>query len=147
MPAIYCGFGSADELTRYGPTIAVEIGFDPDFQPGGGRHPNLPPARLPALVDTGAIETCIDAELALSLNLPLVGSAQQVAGIGGTIDVNEYMAQIYIPELRFTILGPFPGVHLAAGGQPHYALIGRTFLRRFNMNYEGRTGAVVVSNE
>lgn len=147
MPAAYCGFGSADELTRYGPTIAVEIGLDRDFQPGGGRRPRLPSARLPALVDTGAIETCIDVDLAMALNLPIIDSDRQVSGVGGVLGVNEYMAQIYIPELNFTILGPFPGVHLAAGGQPHYALIGRTFLRRFNMNYEGRTGAVVVSND
>ena len=147
MPAAYCGFGSAYELNRNGPTIAVEIGFDPDFQPGVGRRPRLPPARLPALVDTGAIESCIDAELAVGLNLPIVNSGQQVSGVGGAIDVNEYMGQIYIPELNFTIQGPFPGVHLAAGGQQHYALIGRTFLRHFNMSYEGRTGAVVVSND
>ena len=147
MPAAYCGFGSAYELTRNGPTIVVEIGFDPDFQPGAGRRPNLPQTRFPALVDTGATESCIDAGLAMALNLPLVDGGGQVSGVGGTLDVNEYSAQIYIPELNFTILGTFPGVHLAAGGQPYYALLGRTFLRHFNMSYEGRTGAVVVSND
>ena len=83
----------------------------------------------------------------MALNLPLIDSGRRFSGVSGRLEANEYMAQIYIPELRFTILGPLPGVHLAAGGQPHYALIGRTFLRRFNMNYEGRTGAVVVSND
>ena len=82
----------------------------------------------------------------MRLNLPVL-ARRQVSGVGGTLDVNEYMAQIYVPELNFTILGPFAGVHLAAGHQPHYALIGRTFLQHFNMAYEGRTGSVILSND
>jgi hypothetical protein len=38
------------------------------------------------------------------------------------------------------------GVDLAAGGQIHRALIGRTFLRRFTMVYEGETGTVTLSS-
>ena len=146
MPATNCGFSNPYELTLRGPTISVEIGIDPDFRPGPGLRPALPPSPLPALVDTGALESCIDDELATSLNLPVV-SRRQVSGVGGTLDVNEYMAQIYVPELNFTILGPFAGVQLTAGGQRHYALIGRTFLRHFNMAYEGRTGSVIISND
>jgi len=37
-------------------------------------------------------------------------------------------------------------VDLIAGGQAHYALIGRTFLQSFTMVYEGRTGTVTLSN-
>ena len=146
MPAINCGFTDPYELTLRGPNITVEIGFDPDFQPGPGLRPVLPPNRFQALVDTGALESCIDDELAAMLNLPIVGR-QQVFGVGGALAVNEYMAQIYIPALQFTIMGPFAGVHLIAGEQRHYALIGRTFLRYFNMAYEGRTGSVIISNE
>ena len=58
-----------------------------------------------------------------------------------------YLAQIYIPGLEFTIVGPFDSANLAASGQPYYALIGRTFLRHFNMAYEGRTGSVIISND
>lgn len=146
MPAINCGFTDPYDLTLRGPTIAVEIGFDPDFRPGPGLRPVLSPNRFQALVDTGALESCIDDELAAMLNLPIVGR-QQVSGVGGALDVNEYMAQIYIPELHFTILGPFAGARLTAGGQRHYALIGRTFLRHFNMAYDGRTGSVILSND
>ena len=85
-------------------------------------------------MDTGALESCVDDELAMSLHLPIIGR-RQVSGVGGTLDVNEYMAQIYVPELNFTILGPFAGAQLTAGGQRHYALIGRTFLMHFNMAY------------
>ena len=147
MPTVNCGFNGGYQLTRHGPTIAVAIGFDPDYRQGPSTRPNLPPNRYPALVDTGAVATCIDAELAMLLDLPVMSSKQPVSGIGGRADANEYMAQIYIPELDFTIAGPFVGVHLRAGGQPHYALLGRTFLRHFSMHYDGRTGAVIISND
>jgi hypothetical protein len=41
--------------------------------------------------------------------------------------------------------GEFAGVHLTAGGQRHQALIGRTFLRRFHMTYDGLTGEVTIA--
>ena len=146
MPSASCGFSNPHELTLNGPTVVVEIGIDTDFQPGRGLRPALPANPLHALVDTGASESCIDNTLAMRLDLPVVAH-RRVSGVGGALDVNEYMAQIYIPELNFTILGPFAGVHIAGGGQPYYALIGRTFLRHFSMAYEGRTGSVIISND
>ena len=147
MPTVNCGFRDPYELVNHGPTIAVTIGFDPDYQPGAGARPNLLPNRYPALVDTGAVESCIDAELAMLLNLPVLHSNRPVAGVGGIINANEYMAQIYIPELDCTIMGPFVGAHLRASGQPYDALLGRTFLNHFGMHYDGRTGAVTISND
>lgn len=58
-----------------------------------------------------------------------------------------HLAQIYIPAIGGSILGKFAGVHLIAGQQPHYALIGRTFLRHFTMTYEGATGRVIISDD
>ena len=69
-----------------------------------------------------------------------------VAGISGPVD-NVHLAQIHIPNLNVNILGPLVGVHLTAGGQPHYALIGRTFLRNFEMTYDGKSGAVTIRAE
>ncbi len=129
---------------RIGPTLPVEIGFDPSFRAVAGPRPSLPPHRFPALVDTGAIESCIDSALASTLNLPIV-DRQPVAGAHGSGEVNTHLAQIYVPALGVTVYGAFAGVHLTAGGQPHYALIGRTFLRNFTMVYKGRTGAVTLS--
>jgi hypothetical protein len=40
-----------------------------------------------------------------------------------------------------------PVVDRAAGGQRHFALLGRTFLRNFTMTYEGRAGVVTISND
>ena len=147
MATANCGFdGRPDALVQYGPTILVQIGFDPEFGLSASRHPNLPANTFHALVDTGATESCIDSALAIELNLPVV-DRRLVAGVHGANEVNVHLAQIHIPALPHTIVGMFAGVHLTAGGQPYSALIGRTFLRNFNMTYEGRTGAVVISND
>ena len=152
MPTTKCGFddqtgqSGRDVLALYGPTLFVQIGFDPGSRPIDGSNPNLPPDRHPALVDTGATESCIDSELALVLNLPVV-DRQKVAGVHGADTVNVHLAQIHVPSLDFTVYGRFAGVHLRAGGQPHFALIGRTFLQNFTMTYEGRTGNVILSND
>ena len=50
-----------------------------------------------------------------------------------------------MPALQFTIYGRFFGVHLEAGGQIHRALMGRDFLYKFLMVYEGYTGTVTIS--
>ena len=133
-------------MRLYGPTIAVEIGFDSNFQAGTGNRPLLRAGPLPALVDTGAAESCIDSALAVTLQLPVV-DRQQISGVGGAVEVNVYLAQIYIPELQHVIHGTFSAVHLSTGGQPHYALMGRTFLRNYTMTYHGRNGTVTLSND
>ena len=140
------GYNNPLDLIQYGPTINVQIGYDPDYRPTPGQRAQLPPELLPALVDTGAQESALDAELANSLNLP-VQKRHQIAGAGGLFETTIYLAQIYIPELDFTIEEPFDSANLTSSGQPYSALIGRTFLRHFNMAYEGRTGSVIISND
>ena len=122
------------------------MGFDSNFQAGTGIRPVLQSGPLPALVDTGAAESCIDSALAVALQLPIV-DRQHISGVGGVVEVDVHLAQIYIPELQHIIHGVFSAVHLTAGGQTHYALIGRTFLRNYTMTYHGRTGAVTLSND
>jgi allophanate hydrolase subunit 1 len=58
-----------------------------------------------------------------------------------------HLAQVHIPTLAFTIYGAFAGVHLQAGGQAHWALLGRTFLQTFTLTYNGRTGTVIISSD
>jgi len=126
--------------------MQVQIGLDPLFEGGQLSHPNLPAQLRPALVDTGAQESCIDSELARALDLPVV-DRRNVAGAHGAEALNYHLAQIYVPEIQGTIVGQFAGVHLVAGGLPFLALIGRTFLQYFTMNYDGRTGQVTLSND
>jgi hypothetical protein len=150
MPQTKCGFDSGpagsgqDLLVIHGPTLQVDIGFDPAFQPGT-TIPVSGVKAVPALVDTGATVSCIDDALAVSLNLPIV-DRQPISGVSGRKEANMYLAQIHVPSLGFTIYGSFAGVDLIAGGQRHQALIGRTFLRRFTMIYEGITGTVTLFN-
>ena len=140
------GLTGSDLLTIWGPTLGVQIGFDPGFAPSAAALPELGHRLFPALVDTGGQESCIDSSLAEELNLPLVEQAT-VAGAHGSGAVDLYLAQIHVPALEFTVTGRFAGVHLAAGQQEHRALIGRTFLRWFSMRYEGRTGMVVLTTD
>lgn len=144
----HCGFddiaggaNGADILTVQGPTMLVDIGFDSDFKSGIVPTPGI--TQVKALVDTGASQCCIDSLLAAQLNLPVVDRVT-VSGVHGAQMVNMHLAQVHVPSLSFTMHGAFAGVHLAAGGQVHQALIGRSFLRYFKMAYDGPTGKVVI---
>ena len=152
MPETRCGFndipGGASggvQLVAWGPTLMVDIGFDPNCKPGPPwPKPIAGITGVQALVDTGAGESCIDNLLAGQLSLPIV-DRRPISGVHGAHVVNIYLAQIHVPALVFTIHGAFAGVDLVAGGQVHQALIGRTFLANFTMIYEGLTGTVTIS--
>jgi Aspartyl protease len=152
MKTIGCGFPSnaevqgRDLLVQFGPTMQVDIGFDPSFVDGAGVAPDLPMKGVHALVDTGATDSCIDSALAMQLNLPIIDQ-RTCGGISGAMQVNMHLAHIHIPGLPHTLYGAFAGVNLAAGGQPHLVLIGRTFLQRFYMFYDGHTGTVAIFDE
>ena len=154
MTTTLCGFSDGpggqgrELLVQFGPTLIVDIGFDPDFDPHSGPNvsPDLPLKGVHALVDTGATSSCIDNGWAMRLNLPII-DRQRVAGVAGAHEVNMHMGQIHIPSLGKTIYGSFAGVELAAGGQQHLALIGRTFLMHFLMIYNGFTGTVSLDDE
>jgi predicted aspartyl protease len=153
MVEIKCGFDSGpsgqgcDLLVNYGPTLLVDVGFDPIHDPATNPT-NIPTPGIRgvnALVDTGATECCIDSMLAAQLNLPIV-NRRQISGIHGSHTANIYLAQVHVQFLAVTINGAFAGVDLKAGGQVHSVLIGRTFLRHFKLTYEGKTGTVIISS-
>ena len=140
-----CGFeNQPDLLVAYGPTLRVQVGFDGRFTPGSGMRPELPPDQYQALVDTGAAATCIDADLAARLGLPVVNQ-QRVASPLGAGNLYIHLAQLILPGMDSPFYGEFLGAHLAAGRQPHSILIGRDFLRHFIMSYNGITGAVTIA--
>ena len=73
MSAADCGFpDQPDFLEHRGPILMVRIDFNLDFPTGTPVHPSEPWELWPALVDTGATTTCIDAKLAMTLNLPVI---------------------------------------------------------------------------
>ena len=134
-------------LVEIGPTIAVQIGYDPGFDGSVEPKPTLQPDLYPALVDTGASDNSIDNELAAQLRLPVLIYDVLISGSIGVHATNFYLAQIYVPELNRTITGRFTGVNLAAGGQFHRAIIGRSFLQDFALHYDGRAGEVTISDD
>ena len=146
MSEIEAGFSSNPEMLVYqGPTVHVDIGIDRQFLIEE-RPPDLAARRLPALVDTGATESCIDAELAIELNLPAI-DRKRVVGVHGVAEVIYRVAQIHIPELPFTIVGNFATAPLRSSGLPHFAVLGRTFLQHFTMVYRGSEGRVMITND
>ena len=99
-----CGFGEQSLLVQFGPTVSVDIGFDPVWRLGDGRPPAPGIAGIIALVDTGATESCIDNLMAANLGLPIV-DRKPIAGISGVTTANVYMAQVHVPAMSFIIYG------------------------------------------
>lgn len=143
MLKVAAGFSDRLQLYRFGPTLRVQIGFDPEFKPHSTGSPVLPKESYPALIDTGALDSCVDAQLAINLGLPIVDRTP-VSGVHGAHPVNVHIAQILIPDLKFSEHGRFYGVHLQAGGQPHFALLGRALLSHLQMVYDGPKGEVSI---
>lgn len=160
MPIANCGFAptvdsnivpprlvaGTQALTFLGPTLQVEVGFDPDLyglqqtQQSQGA-PKADPLVVPALIDTGARESAVDEDIAKQLGLPLVDVVDG-SGIGGTEKFNIYLGHIRIAALGYLQYGRFMGVKLRSGGQPHLALLGRTVLESMVLVYDGRDGSV-----
>lgn len=150
MPQTKCGFDNSpgasgsDLLVAWGPTLLVNVGFDPDYK-GPPAEPIPGITEIRALVDTGATECCIDSLLASQLGLPIVDK-RSISGVHGSHIANVHLAQVHVPLLNFTMYGAFAAVDLVAGGQIHQVLMGRSFLRAFTMVYEGSSGTVTISS-
>jgi len=125
------GTGDSLELARTGPTV------DAVLRPYGVESAS--PIRYPALIDTGASETCIDAQLAVSLDLHAV-DAQTISTASGEDRILRYLAMVEIPDLGVFKLSRFPGVRLSEGGQYHRILIGRDLLQDMYLTYDGFAG-------
>jgi predicted aspartyl protease len=144
-------------LLRKGPTIQVEVGFETSLfadptqaqavaasMASGAFKPGIL-RTVEALVDTGAADSCIDEDLAKELNLPLIDK-RKCCGVGGEHELNVYLGHIRIPSLAQLRWGQFIGAKLKIGGQLHQALIGRMQIVDMILIYDGRTGAVSLSN-
>ena len=144
-----------DLLVVRGPSIAVDVGFEAGlFETDPAKvsatvnslnlSANLSFRLVSALIDTGAMESCVDEDLAKELQLPLIDKGK-CSGVGGPHELNVYMGHIRIVPLNFIQYGRFVGAKLREGGQMHQALLGRTLLQNMILNYDGRTGAVTLS--
>ena len=127
-----------DALVNIGPTVVVRVGLGRDVMDEGSEaREHL------ALVDTGALNNCIDHRFARALGLNSTGHVR-IGGVGGLFDTEMYAAHVYIPALDFLIVGRFMGVSLH-GEEGHAVLLGRAFLRHFTMTYDGPSGSVILA--
>lgn len=148
MPSTQAGFkqgkagaSTADLLVQLGPTLLVDIGLKSRSMPGD--KPDLARKKVRALVDTGAGGDCIDDELAKTLKLPITDEGE-ISGVGGKHHAFIYTARLYIPQLDRLLFQPFTGVKLEQGEQWHRVILGRSFLRRYELTYNGPAGEVEI---
>jgi predicted aspartyl protease len=134
---------AAERMIVAGPKIRVDIGLDRDYRPGQKQPPNLSRKYLVALIDTGAMESCIDSSLAEALALPIIDKTT-VLGVHGPKLVNIHLGQIYIRDLAFPIMGELAGLDLKSHGQGFDALIGRETLSALRLTYDGPSGVVTL---
>ena len=153
MTTTDCGFSDgsfqsgADLLVQLGPTLLVNIGLDPEYNYAEtGVALNSDATQVKALVDTGAISSCIDDDLAQSLGLPLV-NRQTMISLSGQSDVNLYLAHVPIPALSFFQRGVFYGCSINKATWNYRAVLGRTFLRDMTLIYDGPTGSVRIARQ
>ena len=144
-PLAETGFYTEDQrpdklsLLRFGPTLPVVVGHLP-----AGEDTPKQTETVPALIDTGALRSCIDVALARRLALPIVDT-QKVSGVGGVSEQPVFLAKIDFPALSSYEYGRFAGVKLTEGRQRHSVLLGRTFLHNLIMIYDGIHGHVTLS--
>jgi hypothetical protein len=145
--SVSCGYDDPNTgrglLVDNGASLLIDIGFDKDWNPKGVAPPKPIKSRLAALIDTGAYQSHIDTALATELKLPIV-DARDVIGVHGPQPATFYLAQVHFPALKFAVHGEFAALPLIKGGIGYHALLGRTFLQHFRMEYNGVTGAVTI---
>jgi len=152
MPIVDCGFrdgplgSGAEILVQRGPILQVNIGLDPEYKYESGSALNSDIMQVPALVDTGAVFSCIDDDLARSLGLPLV-DRRLFYMLNGKRECNAYLAHIVVPALSLFQHGIFYGLTLDEIERPYLAVIGRTFLRDMVLIYDGPTGSVRIARQ
>ena len=142
--AIECGSpGEPRLLLRRGLLLPVVVSRPTSRKnaPNGTQDSNG--ISINGLIDTGAVRSCLDLMFTRSLELPVVGR-EHVAGVHGIQDANLYMAEISVAQLNMKIRGRFIGLPLELAGLPR-VLLGRDFLSRLKMVYDGRSGSVTLT--
>lgn len=153
MPLLEAGWGGPDgrvdpqALIANGPTLQVVVShYVPDATPEDETTgPETRSKTVKALIDTGASHSCIDEAVAQELGLPVV-DLQMVGGVAGARQHNVYMARVSLIGTQVEEYGRFTGVNLSESGQHQHVLLGRSFLRRTIMIYDGLRSTVTVAS-
>jgi predicted aspartyl protease len=103
-----------------------------------------PPMSGMALIDTGASSTCVDAQAAQQLQLPVIDVVQLASASHAATQCNVY--PVHIEMIGFPIQIDAPrviGAELAAQGL--LMLIGRDVLQHCTLHYNGFTGQITLA--
>lgn len=95
--------------------------------------------RVLALVDTGATSNVIDERIAKALGLMQVDQRLVAHAMGEQL-APVFFGNLFIPKLEITITGRFIGGDSGGGSNGYDMLLGRSFLKRFILNYDGIKG-------
>ncbi|HXY99118.1 MAG TPA: retropepsin-like aspartic protease [Stellaceae bacterium] len=144
-PGRYPTTDKRDLLILCGPTLRIDIGLDRNYDSTVPEIvPRLALRQAQALVDTGSTCSYIDSSVARRLGLPEIDKEAVATALGGRQTVTTYMAQVHVPALAVTLIGPFGGLDLAP--LDVVAVLGREFLMHWKMSYDGTSGVVIIES-
>ena len=132
--------GDPGRLIRDGLLLEVHIGHTRQL---GAPVPHLHPQQ--ALIDTGARDCYVDIGLAEELQLKKVDREAVTGVTGERLIVNIFSAHIRIEALDITLLDPCPSYPIRRMRGPFGVILGRSFLQRVKLSYDGSTGSVQLT--
>ena len=129
------GYFSTDRTIRR-PFVRCELEF-PD-------HPDIRPARVELLVDTGADRTMLSPVMAdrIGLNLDSLGTGRRSTGIGGSVLTRVVECQFTIQDFTTQLGLQIPEIRM-----PVPAILGRDIMADFALFMEERTRRVLLLNQ
>ncbi len=133
-------------LIQSGPRIQVTLGLAESIANTLLQTGQQPPAPIvgAAMIDTGASCTCIDDAAATQLGLPVIDVVPMISASHVNTPANVYPARIELVGSNIAVDVPRAmGAALAAQGI--VVLIGRDFLQRCALFYNGVTGAITLA--
>jgi len=135
------------ELQLQGPKVAIEIAVPAvlaEFLERSGL-PVPPPQRGFALIDTGASITAVDEEVVASLGIQPIGQ-MKLSTPSQSMPAWLYAVQLTCSGVAMPVLELLDVVGCSLQPQGFIALLGRNFLRKGVLVYDGPTGAFTISD-
>ena len=135
------------ELQLQGPKVAIEIAVPAvlaEFLERSGL-PVPPPQRGFALIDTGASITAVDEEVVASLGIQPIGQ-MKLSTPSQSMPAWLYAVQLTCSGVAMPVLELLDVVGCTLQPQGFIALLGRNFLRKGVLVYDGPTGAFTMSD-
>ncbi len=93
-----------------------------------------------ALIDTGAISTCIDEEIATQMHLPIINVVNMASASHASSKANQYPVKLQIAGIPMFFNSTATGAPLKIQGL--IALIGRDLLQHCTLIYNGSLGQI-----